>query len=155
MALGDDYLAAVRSGNKPYANYLAQMLAAQAGININANTVEAAPLSVLQPGIGALPALPPLPGQATGGGLPDLSTAADAILQGIMHPWDTITGANAGTKPPPIVSSTTAALNFITDIGRVTTTVLGLILIIAGIFALARGPAVQIVGGALREAATS
>lgn len=47
------------------------------------------------------------------------------------------------------VSGTSAALKFISDIPRVTTTLLGLILIIAGIFALAKGPAVNIVSNAV------
>jgi hypothetical protein len=53
------------------------------------------------------------------------------------------------------IDATSAAVSFITDIPRVVTTLLGLVLIIAGIFALARGPAVNIVASAVREAATS
>lgn len=53
------------------------------------------------------------------------------------------------------IGATSSALAFITDIPRVVTTLLGLILIIAGIFALAKGPAVNIVSSAVREAATS
>lgn len=63
-----------------------------------------------------------------------------------------------GINIAPIVKSAEAAssaLDFITDIPRVATTLLGLILIIAGIFALTRGPAVQIVTSAVKEAATS
>ncbi len=53
------------------------------------------------------------------------------------------------------LSATGSALSFITDIPRVATTLLGLILIIAGIFALTKGPVVNIVSSAVREAATS
>lgn len=48
-----------------------------------------------------------------------------------------------------------SALAFITDIPRVTTAVVGLVLVIAGIFALSRGPAVQIVTTAARDTLTS
>lgn len=48
-----------------------------------------------------------------------------------------------------------AGLAFITDIPRVATTLLGLILIIAGVFALSRGPAVQIVGAFKNSVTTS
>ena len=63
-----------------------------------------------------------------------------------------------GTAASALVTatgSTSAALAFITNIPRMTTTLLGLVLIIAGIFALSRGPAVQIVGGAIKEAVIS
>lgn len=48
-----------------------------------------------------------------------------------------------------------AAWDFITDIPRVVTTVLGIILIIAGIFALTKGPVVNVVGNVARESLTS
>lgn len=156
MSLADEYYQAVKSGNTGYANYLAQILASQAGININTNTVTAAPLDVIN-GLPALPAIPAISGQASGG--VSLGSAADAILQGILHPLDTLSGKNAGTTPPPTVSGigsgVGSALGFITDIPRVATSVLGLILIIAGIFALSRGPAINIVSSAIKTAATS
>jgi hypothetical protein len=68
---------------------------------------------------------------------------------------DIQSGAAGNSTTGAILTSAGSAISFITDIPRVTTTLLGLILIIAGIFALSRGPAVQIVGGALKEAATS
>lgn len=64
---------------------------------------------------------------------------------------DSMVGLNPNTPG----SGIGGALSFITDIPRVTTTLLGLILIIAGIFALAHGPAVQIVSGNIKEAVTS
>lgn len=53
------------------------------------------------------------------------------------------------------VASSSTALDFITDIPRVLTALIGVILIIAGIFALAKGPAIQVVGSAIKDAATS
>lgn len=165
MALVDDYEALVRSGSNPqYANYLAKILASGAGININANDVTAAPANMLPDNSHA-----PASGQGFWGGLTE---GGDAILQGFLHPLDTFTGANHSQMNADLksgkggvsevigavsdaVSGTSAALKFITDIPRVATTLLGLILIIAGIFALSRGPAVQIVGGVLRDAAVS
>lgn len=164
MALVDDYEAAVRSGNTKTANYLAQILASGAGININANQVEAAPSSML-------PGAQSAPSSGFWGGL-SWGSALDAIGQGFLHPLDTVTGHNtaqmntdakSGKGPvsdvvgavTDVVSGTSSAVKFITDIPRVATTLLGLILIIAGIFALSRGPAVQIVGGAIKEAVVS
>ncbi len=63
--------------------------------------------------------------------------------------------AQAVTTAGDVASGTVSLLKIITDIPRMTTMALGLILIIAGIFALARGPAVQIVTGAAKEALTS
>lgn len=78
-------------------------------------------------------------------------------------PWlgalDSAAGVNPNDAPGGgvmgAVSSAKAGLAFITDIPRVTTTLLGLILIIAGIFALSRGPAVNIVSSAVRGAVVS
>lgn len=53
------------------------------------------------------------------------------------------------------LASAASAIAFITDIPRVTTALIGIVLIIAGIFALTRGPAVQIVTTAARETLTS
>lgn len=167
MSLGDEYEALVRSGSNPqYANYLAKILAANAGIDINANSVTA-----------ALPSqLPNRSGSSANdgsfwGGL-SFGTALDAIGQGLAHPFDTLTGNNTAQMNTDLksgkagisglisgvsdaVSGTSAAIKFITDIPRVATTLLGLILIIAGIFALSRGPAIQIVGSAIKRGATS
>lgn len=155
MALVDDYENAVRSGDTKLANYLAQALASQNGININTNDVSAASPSQLNSGNG-LPSLPTLP---------SLSQAADALFQGILHPLDTLTGKNTGTMNDQIaaghgpvtstVGAATSAVSFITDIPRVVTAILGLIMIIAGIFALSKGPAVNIVSSAVKTAAIS
>lgn len=146
MSLGSDYEDAVRGGNTPLANYLAQMLAANAGINIAANQVEAAPASFFPDknttpsaggdggfwgGLGKFPLLPGLPGLT-----PD---AIGSVIGGV---GDAAKGAGS-------------AISFITDIPRVATTILGLILVIAGIFALTRGPAVNIVSNAVSKAVTS
>lgn len=93
------------------------------------------------------------------------SLGAAAVFNTVLHPLDTIKGffdpaqaaKNAGMDNAAGASldSGKAALAFITDIPRVATTALGLILIIAGIFALTKGPAVNIVTGAVRNAVTS
>lgn len=62
---------------------------------------------------------------------------------------------SAATSVSNAASAGSAAIAFITDIPRVATTVLGLILIIAGIFALSKGPAVNIVTTAVRDTVTS
>ncbi|MDE2019927.1 MAG: transglycosylase SLT domain-containing protein [Patescibacteria group bacterium] len=64
-----------------------------------------------------------------------------------------IASAAAGTAQA--ATGLGSAMTFLTDIPRVVTTVLGLIFIIVGLIALTRGPAVNIVSGALKEAATS
>lgn len=117
---------------------------------------------MLENGLPQLPALPGIAGQsANASGIPfSLGSAGDALLQGILHPWDTFTGNTAqmnedlkkGAGP---VSSLTSAFDFITDIPRVATTLLGLILIIAGIFALSRGPVINIAANAIKTAATT
>lgn len=62
-------------------------------------------------------------------------------------------GSITATNGP--IAAASAGLAFITDIPRVVTTLLGMILIIVGLFALAKGPAVQVIGSAVRDAATS
>jgi hypothetical protein len=76
--------------------------------------------------------------------------ALNAVIPGL---GDAVTGL-AGTASTA-ASATSAAFSFITDIPRVATTVVGIILIIAGIFALSRGPAVEIATDAVKAAATS
>lgn len=153
MSLGSDYESAVRSGNTPLANYLAQMLAANAGINIAANQVEAAPASFFSSnsapsaggdsggfwgGLGKFPLLPVLPGLT-----PD---NIGSVIKGAGDVAKGLSGAASGAS---------SAIKFITDIPRVATTLLGLILVIAGIFALTRGPTVNIVTRAVTGAVTS
>jgi hypothetical protein len=89
----------------------------------------------------------------------DFGPAIDNALSGIpiLGPLNKLLGSTADPNSPlsAATSTTSSALAFITDIPRVVTTLLGLVLIIAGIFALSRGPAVNIVSSAVREAATS
>lgn len=155
MALVDEYEAAVRGGNTKYANYLAQILASGAGININANEVTAAPSALLSHG-------DPTPAGDGNfwGGLSSGVAGLQSGVAGLLGAIDSIdpTAPKGGGKGPlssvadllggvsDAVSGTSAALKFITDIPRVVTTLLGLILIIAGIFALAKGPAIQVLG---------
>lgn len=141
--LSDLYEQAVRSGNTDQATYYAQALAAQHGMSIQGVTGASAsqlPGSSASNGFFNLPALPSLSDIAgalfTGSGL---GLANDLLT----------TNAKAASDA---TKTTGAALGFITDIPRVVTTVLGIILIIAGIFALSKGPAVQIVGGHLADA---
>jgi hypothetical protein len=105
--------------------------------------------------------LPGTPGSASnkGGLLGVLGGLGDFFFSPSFSPSaasaDIQAGAAGNSTTGAVLASAGSAISFITDIPRVTTTLLGLILIIAGIFALSRGPAVQIVGGALKEAATS
>lgn len=156
MALVDDYENAVKAGNTQLADYLAKAVAFQYG-GINPANVTAAPASLL-PNRGTTSTLGPWQ-------IPSLSQALDAITQGIFHPFNTVTGSNiqqmnkdvaSGQGPvTSTVKGAAAAFNFITDIPRVTTTVLGLILIIAGIFALSQGAAARVIVNTLHSNATS
>lgn len=171
MSLGSLYEDAVNSGDTAMANYYAKMLAANAGININTNDVTAATPGMLAgnsnsvsldignlfPDSSGTPSVIPSASQG--------STYVGAFTNTLLHPLDTLKGffdpkqaaANAGADNSMgvKVDSTRSAISFITDIPRVATTLLGLILIIAGIFALSKGPAVNIVSSAVREAVTS
>lgn len=144
MSLVDDYESAVRRG-APEANYLAQMLAASAGININANDVAAAPASMLHP-VNDIKATANQ-GSFWGG----IGGAIDNATNTLMSPFLGKIGeplGGAAKVVSDVAGNSDKAMKFITDIPRVATTLLGLILIIAGIFALAKGPAVQIMGAA-------
>lgn len=140
MALVDDYENAVRN-NSPTKDYLAQMIATSAGININANQVTAAPASMLK-----------APQSGFFKGIGDaINNATDTLMSPLLGKLGSPLGGGVGTvvkTAGDIVNPTGKAIKFITDIPRVVTTLLGLILIIAGIFALAKGPAVQIIGDA-------
>ena len=139
MSLVDDYENAVRN-NAPEKNYLAQMVAAKAGININANEVTAAPASLLpKPATGANQ------GGFWGGIGGAINNATNTLMGPLLGDVGTPLGGAAGNVGVAL-DSTKQAIKFITDIPRVATTLLGLILIIAGVFALAKGPAVQIMG---------
>lgn len=154
------YQQAVATGDTPAANWYAQALAAQAGININVNEVTAASPSLVLPNSnsGASPS-------NSGSSGFNWAGAADAFLQGILHPLDTLSGQNTvqmnadaastGNAVSKAVSSTGSALSFLTDIPRLVTSLLGLILIIVGLFALTRGPVVNIVSSKLKEQAFS
>ena len=76
----------------------------------------------------------------------------------VLGAADSAVGLNPNTPGSGLAGlakGASGAISFITDIPRVTTTLLGLILIIAGIFALSKGPAVNIVASAVKDAATS
>lgn len=75
----------------------------------------------------------------------------------VIGPLNKMLGSTADPNSPVSggAGAATGALAFITDVPRVATTVLGFILIIAGIFALSRGPVVQVVSSSVREAVTS
>lgn len=154
QALVDQYNDARASGNTALANYLAQAIVATNNPGADISQVTAAPLT------------------GAAGVLPNTTTAGklgDAILQGLnpLNLFDVLSGNTTqlnqalqnGTGPletmGSAVDSAKGALAFISDIPRVITSVLGLILIIAGIFALSRGPAVEIVGGHIKDALTS
>lgn len=87
------------------------------------------------------------------GGLTDFLFSTD--LSPSAASADIAKGAAGNSTTGGVLSAASGAISFIFDIPRVLTTLIGLILIIAGIFALARGPAVQVLGSAVREAATS
>lgn len=161
MALVDDYENAIRSGDTNTANYLAQMLATQAGININTNSVSAAPASLL-PTLGTQSA----PAASSGGGFFSGLLSGAQSLQDWLEKIDPTSNTNMGgkgltgqTNPATVGQATgqatASAFSFITDIPRVTTTILGLILIIAGIFALASGSAAKVIVNTVHANATS
>lgn len=166
--LANLYEDAVTGGDSQMANYYAKMIASQAGININTNAVTAAPASAFGPSVSfdlgdtlaGSSGTPKVIDSATPG-----SRGLASLLNGVIHPLDTIKGifdpaqaaANAGMDNGTGlgIDKGKAAIAFVTDIPRVATTLLGLILIIAGIFALSKGPAVNIVTSAVRGAVTS
>lgn len=89
-----------------------------------------------------VPGYGPIP---SGGSLPTLPSLGD--LGGPQNNAASINAATANMQTgvnnvASAASSVGSALSFITNIPRVTTTVLGLILIIAGIFALTKGQTV-------------
>jgi len=168
LSLGDEYEAAVRSGNTQYANYLAQALAAQAGININTNQVTAAPANMLpqysnnsSPSVSlGIPQgfLDPGQGPADNPNALNWSNAIGAIVQGFTtNPFTTFFGnkdeqnAQAAAKGAAIgsaadsVASVGTLLKIVTDVPRMVTIFIGLILLIAGLFLLGNRTIVQAV----------
>ncbi len=165
MSVGSDYEDAVRSGNTPLANYLAQALAANAGININANQVTAAPASMLNP------ATPMYSGNSVSMGIPkgffdpgqpDTSNTKDltfgsglgALVQGFTHPFDTFFGnqseqnaaaASKGAAVDSVTGGVTGLLKIVTDVPRMVTIFIGLVLLIAGLFMLGNRTIIQAV----------
>lgn len=116
------------------------------------------------------------PGQAKAAGLPNaisgqqnaaaaqenafgLGNMFDDIVQGIpiLGPVATQAGgaANAASGLYTTGKAAVSFLAFLADLPRLGTTLLGLILIIAGIFALTKGPVVGIVGDVAKEALVS
>lgn len=85
--------------------------------------------------------------------LPSLSQILDAGLQGILHPLDTFTNPSAAAASVaagngPIQSATATAgsfFDFIGNIPRVATLVVGALFIAAGLFSLAGGRTIHIV----------
>lgn len=160
--LSDLYDQARLSGNTGAADYYAQALYAAAHPGASIQGVTAAPLT------GAAGILPSTASPSTNNN-GSLGKLGDALLQGLnpLNLFDVLSGNTGaldqalqnGTGPletaGKTVDSVEGAIAFLTDIPRVLTSVLGLILIVAGIFALSRGPAVQVVGGHIKDALTS
>ena len=141
MALVDDYQSAVASGDTTTANYLAQMLAAQAGININTNQVTAAPNSMVNPA--------PSSTTATSGNdwLDNLLNGLDTAFPSTLGALDSIGGSgapapDAGSAGAAVVSGVQGAGSFLSllgDIPRLGTIIVGGLMIAAGLFGLAGG----------------
>lgn len=114
---------------------------------------------------GNLPALPAIGASDTSSAAPTsgifgLTAWFDRMFPSTLGAMDSSVGLNPNVSGSLLATNGPAAglssaVAFITDVPRVTTTILGLILIIAGIFALARGPAVQVIQYAVRENVTS
>lgn len=139
-SLVDAYEDAVRRGS-PDRDYLAQMVAASSGMNINIGKITAASPDQIPSDTRSIFQ------QFTDGFKKGVTTSpAAGVIGGI---------GDAADKIGNVVDATGDAIEFITDIPRVITTLLGIILIIAGIFALAKGPAVSIATGAVSNALTS
>jgi len=162
MSLGSDYEDAVRRGDTNLANYLAQMLASQAGININTNKVEAAPASMLPSiGYGQSPSVSlDIPQGYFSGGENSATTwqnGIGAIIQGFTHPYDTFFGnrdeqnaaaadkGNAVKAVGDTVGGVGRLLAIVTDIPRMVTLILGVALIIIGLLMLNNRTIVQAV----------
>jgi hypothetical protein len=143
LSLVQAYENAVRSG-APDRDYLAQMVAASSGMNINVGSITAA-------------APDQLPAENSISGWKGFLDGVGSTLGGGFNPFKKpLEGlGNAADKVGDVVDATGDAIDFITDIPRVVTTLLGLVLIIAGIFALAKGPAVSIATGAVKNSLTS
>jgi len=91
---------------------------------------------------------------------PTWGQIGDALLQGVTNPFGTLSGKDTAAMDTQIASGQgplTSTINALSSwsIARVVTILLGAVLIVAGIFALTRGPAVQIVSSAARETLTS
>lgn len=106
-------------------------------------------------------------GNVAGSGLPSNSSSAGSPgffqtlgnlltqpgLQSLLEaPQIATTTTNVATSA---AQTATSFWGLVTDLPRMATMVIGLILIIAGIFALSRGPAVQVISSAAKTALTS
>jgi hypothetical protein len=153
MSIGTDYEDAVRRGDTKVANYLAQMLASQAGININTNQVTAAPASMLPSlGYGSAPSVSlDIPqGYFSGGD----NSNQKSFFQGLMD-FPLLPG---GPSPNDIGGGVKAVgdtvggigrlLAIVTDIPRMITLILGVALIIIGLLMLNNKTIVQAVRAA-------
>lgn len=148
MSIGDDYNAAVQAGNWPLANYLARGLAANAGIDVNANTIEAAPQVFQEQGANVgLPTLPSLPslgsigsfiGQTLGNGLA-LDTFGGAPSNFHTDPNTGAVTSGTGQAGAAIGGAVGNAASIFSDPGRLGAIIVGALFIAAGLFGLAGG----------------
>lgn len=162
MSLGDDYESAIRGGRTDEANYLAQMLASAAGININSNKVTAAPASMLPNsngyGSGPSASLSIPEGYFSGGAGPSsnaptydpstwsFSNILGPILQGFTNPLGTAKSVGSSSEQDTqnaaaLAKSDTIGgvgrlLAIVTDIPRMITLILGVALILIGLLML-------------------
>lgn len=154
MSLGSDYEDAVRSGNSQLANYLAKALAANAGININSNNISAAPASMFtQYSSNSSPTaslsipqgfLDPGQGDADRPkyGLEGVIESLKIIGRAPGQAVDAVTGTAGAVADG--AAGVGSLLKIVTDLPRMVTIFIGLILLIAGLFMLGNKTVVAI-----------
>jgi len=139
------YQAAVASGDTSLANYLAQAIAASAGINVNANQVTAAPNSMVNPGYSSS-------SQPPKGFFGNLAGGIDQAIPALGS-LDSMFGVNPGAPDAGstgatvsnVITGTGSFLSFISDIPRVVTLLVGLMILTVGFFMLADKSVIQTV----------
>lgn len=139
-----EYQKAVNSGNTQYANYLAQILASNAGIHINANEVTAAPAALVNGAAQANNSATATPSSTTSNFWGTLGGVADFMLNPFEWSPSAATaeiekGQAGNSTTGAVVSGAGSFLSFISDIPRVGTVIVGGLLIAAGLFGLAGG----------------
>ena len=151
MSIGDDYNAAVQAGNWPLANYLARGLAANAGIDVNTNTIEAAPqVFQEQQANVSLPSLPSLGsigsyiGQTLGNGLA-LDTFGGAPSNFHTDPTTGAVTSGTGQAGAAAANALTNAGGLLGDPYRLGSIIIGALVMAAGLFGLAGGKPEHIV----------